>query len=128
MKVVWLCNAVGALCPGVLWLHSSGWMTLSPISCLLVLLAWGAAWALPFYVPPGLLALDLGGKAHSALVTNLFEGAGFLAAAVFSKFAVQHGRAGQWGPVMQTLFIGGVVATWSMHAAMSMLVRDSKRD
>jgi len=41
-------------------------------------LLWGFAWALPFYIPAGVMALKLGGVHHAALLTNLFDAAGNL--------------------------------------------------
>jgi hypothetical protein len=47
---------------------------------LLAIFLWGFAWSLPFYIPAGVMALQLGGPEHAALLTNIFDAAGFLVA------------------------------------------------
>lgn len=47
---------------------------------LLTIFLWGFAWSLPFYIPAGVMALQLGGRKHAALLTNIFDAAGFLVA------------------------------------------------
>ena len=47
---------------------------------LLAIFLWGFAWSLPFYIPAGVMALQLGGRKHAALLTNIFDAAGFLVA------------------------------------------------
>ena len=37
---------------------------------------WGLAYALPFYIPPGEFAMQIGGKSATGLFSNLFDAAG----------------------------------------------------
>lgn len=46
-------------------------IALKPSQVLALLSTWGATWAAAFYVPPGLVALELGGSQHAALITNV---------------------------------------------------------
>ena len=45
----------------------------------------------PYRRPAGVLALSLGGITHAALLTNLFDAVGFLAASVLSYYAMELG-------------------------------------
>ena len=64
------------------------------------------------------MALDLGGLQHAALLTNIFDGAGFLIAAVFSKAAMTLGGRGNWAPIFTFMAFSGSVSTLSMAMAM----------
>jgi len=89
-----------------------------PMACLLLLFAWGAAWSLPFYIPSGIMAFELGGKHHAATVTNIFDVMGTAAAAVFSIPLVQYGKVGQWRGIFGLLTAGQMVALITMYFAM----------
>eukprot|EP01036_Dinobryon_divergens_P026275 gene26275-34900_t len=83
---------------------------------LLAIFLWGFAWSLPFYIPAGVMALQLGGRKHAALLTNIFDAAGFLVAAVFSLPAGRYGSLGgkHWFPVLATLAAGQFIAALAM--------------
>jgi ABC-type transporter Mla maintaining outer membrane lipid asymmetry permease subunit MlaE len=75
-----------------------------------------------------LLALALGGVHHAALLTNLFDAAGFLAAALVSYFAMELGKTANWIPLLGALAAGGGIAAFTMAGAMRLaMVRDSRR-
>ena len=74
-----------------------------------------------------LLALALGGVHHAALLTNLFDAAGFLAAALVSYFAMELGKTANWVPLLGALAAGGGIAAFTMAGAMKLaIVRDSR--
>ena len=73
-------NVVGFLLASLLALQALSVVALTELAVLLVIFLWGFAWSLPFYIPAGVMALRLGGPSHAALLTNLFDAAGFLAA------------------------------------------------
>ena len=117
-------NIFNALLPGLLMLNATRAIQLPLSLALLILGSWGASWALPFYVPPGIMALDIGGAEHSALITNVFDAVGFFGAAIFSGYAIRLGRSGQWAGLMAFMAISGLVSVFTMFDAMK--PRDEK--
>ena len=113
-------NVCGAGLPFILALNALKVIpALSNAVILFILTLWGVCWSLPFYLPPGIVALRLGGKEHSALLTNVFDGAGFALAAVYSIFAMKLGRKGDWCPIMLALSAFGLISTVTMRHAMN---------
>lgn len=120
VSVIGYMNVLNTIFPAVLALNALKVIpALSHTFVLTVLTLWGCTWALPFYLPPGIVALKIGGRDHAALITNLFDGLGFGLAAVYSIFAMKYGRVGNWAPVMIALMIFGGLSTISMHYAMT---------
>jgi predicted MFS family arabinose efflux permease len=77
--VISTCLMVSVLCAGLL----SGWYMKMPLGAMLFILGmWGLSWSVPFYIPPGVYALEVGGDAHAAFVTNVFDAGGFLSGAL----------------------------------------------
>lgn len=112
-------NAIGTLLPIILYLNSAGIIPTMPLNAVLTILTvWGGCWALPFYVPIGVIALQIGGKQHAALVTNLADGAGFSLAAVFSIYAMMYGRRGEWGSILIALSSFAFISLFSLRHAM----------
>lgn len=70
------------------------------------------------------MALSLGGVTHAALLTNLFDGVGFFAAAIFSFIAMELGSVGRWQPVLALLTSCHVVAAVSMLIGMRIDAED----
>ena len=93
-------------------------VSLSPLLILALITVWGTAWALPFYIPPGLVALRLGGQHHAALLTNIFDAVGFFAGAVFSYYSMKAGRFGDWLPVFGACAAANLISLVSMNMAM----------
>ena len=118
-------NVLNCLVPGALWAHQVGMLHLPApaVTVPALLVAYGAAWFLPFYIPPGVLALQLGGAGHAALLTNIFDAAGFSAASVLSFYAMKLGAEGRWAPVLGSLSAGGGVALLCMFVAMRVAAR-----
>jgi len=120
-RAVVVANLVGVGIPALLCGHALKLLPAALFSRLFVLALltlWGGAWALAFYVPPGVIALSIGGKDHAALVTNVADGAGFGVAAIFSIFAMDLGRKGAWGPIMALLASFASIALVSLRHAM----------
>jgi len=117
--MILVCNSMSILCSLSLYLNVIGSLPMSLPFCLLTIFSWGLAWALPFYIPPGILALELGGKLHAALLTNLFDGAGFLLSAAFSKVAMDQGGVGRWSTILLGFVISSFITTISMGLSMS---------
>lgn len=103
-----------------LLLQARGLALVPPWAALLVLGVWGAAWSLPFYIPPGVMALSLGGAQHAALLTNVYDGASFFAAAMFSYFVMKAGGEGRWDAVLLPMVLGACAAAVCMAIAMEM--------
>jgi MFS family permease len=127
IRTITVFNCLNCVLPALLWAHHKqllpGFLGVTATTAPVVLFLWGAAWMLPFYIPPGVLALHLGGTAHAALLTNLFDGAGFLAASVVSFYAMSLGSKGHWAPVMGCLSTGGALALLGMNRAMNLALR-----
>ena len=112
-------NICATVFPAILALNAIKWIPpMTNALVLSVLTLWGVCWALPFYIPPGIIALKVGGKNHAALITNLYDAGGFAIAAIYSIFAMELGRVGEWFPIMVTLSTFGLLSTLSMHHAM----------
>lgn len=92
---------------------------IAPLPLLALITVWGAAWALPFYIPPGIVALQLGGKDHSAMITNIFGAVGYLSGAVFTYLTMKLGKSGNWFPVLMTCALGNLISMVTMDRAMN---------
>jgi len=82
------------------------------------LFMWGLGWSLPFYVPPGKLALRLGGRDHAALLSNIYDGFGFLAAAIFSYFGMISAKLNRWNGIMTLMYSFGLISLGTMTLSM----------
>ena len=120
IRAVAFSNLVGVAAPVILWGHVTNRFPVSPEAVLGLITTWGFSWALAFYIPPGILALQIGGNRNAALITNIADGAGFTLAALFSTLAMSRGRVGgaAWGSVMLTLAGFSGVAFISLRHAM----------
>ena len=65
-----------------------------------LLFVWGVAYALPFYVPPGEFAMAVGGKAATALFTNLFDAFGFTMCYFWNRWATAQSKDGDFSQVL----------------------------
>ncbi|KAL7571434.1 hypothetical protein ACA910_019192 [Epithemia clementina (nom. ined.)] len=61
---------------------------MSPTGSCLSFFVWGAAMAIPFYIPPSLYALKRGGTECSATIADLFDMGGFALLAWFNRYVV----------------------------------------
>lgn len=123
-RLVTTSNFIGVVIPLLLCAHANKVTAISSLlsvrAILFLLTLWGIAWAMAFYIPAGVIALELGGKHHAALITNLADGVGFAVAAVFSVFAMDRGRRGgsDWSAIMLTLASFAGIALVSLRHAM----------
>jgi hypothetical protein len=78
--------------------NMSGWWTLSPSASLVLLFMWGLAFAIPFYIPPSLYALQYGGKQSSATISDVFDVGGFALLACFNGYTagIEHSNPAAW--------------------------------
>lgn len=118
-------NIFGVIIPLILTLQqyvsTRSTLLSSPGSILSLITLWGAAWALPFYIPPGLVALSLGGEHHAALVANIFDAFGFFAGAVFSFYSMKLGTNSQWTPVFLCCAITNALCLMLMNVSMKFM-------
>lgn len=120
-------NVCNTVLPAVLALNAvKAIPSLSHAVVLTILTLWGCSWALPFYIPPGIVALKIGGRDHAALITNLYDAFGFGLAALYSIAAMEYGRVGNWAPIMVLLSVFGGLSTISMHYAMKKDMKKKK--
>lgn len=118
-KLITFLNVIGISIPFVLLLQEYQYYQFHYSFVLFLLMTWGFAWALPFYIPPGIAALRLGGKAHSSLITNIFDAFGFFAGAIFSKYAMDYGTKSNWIPTLLTCTIGNILTAIVMFLSKS---------
>jgi len=121
-----LFNFFGTILPLLLALKAMNILAFSNFFALLILTLYGACWALPFYIPPGVYALTVGGTEHAAFITNLFDGFGFIIAAFFSIVAMENGRVGQWAGILMSLAFAGLLSLVSQFHAMKATLVDRK--
>ena len=89
-----------------------------PSFLMFILLIWGASWSLPFYVPPGLMAMAVGGIRHAALLSNIMDGAAMLVGAFSSEIALKHGKLGRWSSSLFLMMLGSIIACIFMRKSM----------
>ena len=111
-------NVLSSIAGVFLTMQALGILQVPMLYSLCSLFAWGATWALTFYTPPGVVALELGGRQHAALLTNVFDAVGYFAAAIFSYYASELGKAGKWTGILSSLTICSMTAIWTMLLAM----------
>lgn len=81
-----------------LLLHVRGAITLPPSFGMFLMFIWGVSFAVPFYIPSSIFALERGGKKSSATISDFFDFFGFLCLAVFNGHAasIQQNVMIQW--------------------------------
>ena len=118
LKVIALFNSIGFFFSWLLYMQVKGAITLPLNLVVASLFMWGLGWSLPFYVPPGKLALSLGGRDHAALLTNIYDGFGFLAAAIFSYFGMISAKLNRWNGIMTLMYSFGLISLGTMTLSM----------
>eukprot|EP00563_Minutocellus_polymorphus_P002306 CAMPEP_0181030906 /NCGR_PEP_ID=MMETSP1070-20121207/5962_1 /TAXON_ID=265543 /ORGANISM="Minutocellus polymorphus, Strain NH13" /LENGTH=601 /DNA_ID=CAMNT_0023108275 /DNA_START=120 /DNA_END=1922 /DNA_ORIENTATION=+ len=71
----------------MLLLHVRGMISLAPYLGMFLMFVWGASFAVPFYIPSSMFALEKGGKESSATISDCFDFFGFLCLAGFNGLA-----------------------------------------
>lgn len=81
-----------------LLLHVRGAISLPPSFGMFLMFIWGVSFAVPFYIPSSIFALERGGKKSSASISDFFDFFGFLCLAVFNGHAasIQQNVMIQW--------------------------------
>jgi len=59
-------------------------------------------------------------------LTNIFDAAGYLAAAIFSYYAAELGKSGRWTGIMSSLTLCSLIASITMLNAMRIPYLESK--
>jgi len=122
VRLVFMELAVCTVVPLVLangpLLKSSFGLDLAPLVVPLTTL-WGLAYALPFYIPPGEFAMQVGGKTSTALYTNLFDAAGFTVSAVWNPWASALCKAGDFSTVLYSQAAFGAFSMVCMPLCMA---------
>mmetsp|Transcript_46683 Transcript_46683/g.77237 ORF Transcript_46683/g.77237 Transcript_46683/m.77237 type:complete len:430 (-) Transcript_46683:330-1619(-) len=80
---------------------------------------WGLAYALPFYIPPGEFAMQIGGKTSTAFFTNVFDAAGFSVSAAWNPWASSLVKGGDFSVVLLSQALFGAISFVCMPVAMS---------
>jgi sugar phosphate permease len=99
--------------------HVAQWWTMGVTASALSMLLWGVAFAIPFYIPPSLYALERGGVESSATIADVFDVAGFGFLAVFNGYVagIQHSVRAAWVPTFALTTACAVVSLLSLSAA-----------
>ena len=123
VALVALLLAACAVVPAVLALGPSAVPAplVVPLCC-----AWGLAYALPFYIPPGEFAMHIGGKTSTALFTNLFDATGFLASALWNPWASALARQGDFRTVLLSQALFGAISLGCMPLCMYRQLKRAK--
>ena len=81
-----------------LLLHVRGAISLPPSFGMFLMFIWGGSFAVPFYIPSSIFALERGGKKSSATISDFFDFFGFLCLAIFNGHAasIQQNVMIQW--------------------------------
>lgn len=66
--------------------HVSGFVKLPGSIGMCLMFLWGVSFAIPFYIPPSIFALEKGGKESSATIADCFDFFGFLCLAGFNGY------------------------------------------
>jgi MFS family permease len=107
-----------ALCAVVPFALSLGPAVLGQYAVVPLTVVWGIAYALPFYLPPGEFAMQVGGKSGTALFTNIFDAAGFAMSAVWNPWASTIAKSGSFERVLQSQALFGAISMLTMPLCM----------
>lgn len=109
------------LCAIVPFALSLGPGVLGQYAVVPLTVVWGIAYALPFYIPPGEFAMQIGGKKGTALFTNIFDAAGFAMSAVWNPWASSVAKTGSFELVLQSQAAFGLISMLTMPWCMARL-------
>jgi len=99
-------------------LLSAGPSVVSPIAVVPLLTLWGLTYALPFYTPPGEFAMQVGGKAGTALFTNVFDAAGFTMSATWNPWASSLAKSNDFTTILLSQAAFGAISMVTMPLCM----------
>ena len=66
--------------------HVTSFIKLPALLGMFLMFLWGISFAVPFYIPPSIFALEKGGKESSATIADCFDFFGFLCLAGFNGY------------------------------------------
>jgi hypothetical protein len=106
--------------------HMTGRWTLSARGSMAMLFLWGFSFAIPFYIPPSLYALQRGGKESSATIADVFDIGGFGMLAAFNGYvaSIEHSNPSAWIPTFQITTACSLIS----FVALSLTVLREKRE
>lgn len=113
-----LVAALLALCALVPFALSLGPSVLPKAAVVPLTVVWGLAYALPFYIPPGEFAMAIGGKASTALFTNVFDAAGFAMSAMWNPWASAIAKTGDFRMILLSQAAFGAISLVTMPLCM----------
>lgn len=107
------------------WGHMAGKWCLSPWASTALLFLWGWSFAIPFYLPPSLYALQRGGVESSATIADVFDVVGFAFLAAFNGYVagISQTVPSAWIPTFQ---ITTACSLLSLVALTTVNLRESK--
>ena len=115
MQLVFVLLAVCGVVPLVL---SLGPAVVPKVAVVPLTVLWGLCYAMPFYVPPGEFAMQVGGKSGTGLFTNLFDAAGFAASAMWNPWASAQAKSGDFTSVLYSQAAFGLISMVAMPLCM----------
>ena len=122
-KKVQLLTVLLALCTVTPYAISLGPSFLGKYGAVPLTVVWGVAYALPFYIPPGEFAMQIGGKSGTALFTNIFDAAGFTMSAVWNPWASGMAKTGDFRKILLSQALFGAMSVLTMPLCMYRLNR-----
>lgn len=117
-----------ALCTVTPFALSLGPSVLGNVAVVPLTVLWGVAYALPFYIPPGEFAMQIGGKSGTALFTNVFDAAGFAASALWNPWASSLAKTGDFRQILLSQALFGAMSLVTMPLCMHRLNAKAKKD
>ena len=110
-----------------LLLHVRGAISLPPSFGMFLMFIWGVSFAVPFYIPSSIFALERGGKKSSATISDFFDFFGFLCLAAFNGHAasIQQNIMIQWS--LCFVILASCSATSLVCLTLLELISDRKR-
>ena len=115
VQLVFVLLAVCGVVPLVL---SLGPAVVPKVAVVPLTVLWGLCYAMPFYVPPGEFAMQVGGKSGTGLFTNLFDAAGFAASAMWNPWASAQAKSGDFTSVLYSQAAFGLISMVAMPLCM----------
>ena len=106
------------LCALVPFVLSLGPSVLPQLAVVPLTVLWGLAYALPFYIPPGEFAMQIGGKKGTALFTNIFDASGFAASALWNPWASALAKNNDFKTILYSQALFGAISSLTMPLCM----------
>jgi len=110
---------MSTICAISLWLHVTTLFptfSMSPWMGTIIMFLWGFSFAIPFYLPPSLYALEKGGQTSSATIADIFDIGGYALLAVFNGYVarIPHDIHSAWSGTFLSLILCSSVSLISL--------------